>query len=710
MSTPTTKISNFARFSLIVAVVCATGIIQTIQAQAGGGPSAIGSGECVQQGTGLTGSVTREDDFCLVALKSGTGTWVVPNGVKTIDFLIVGGGGGGGGASQSGGGGGGSFYETQSVAVTAGTEIEATVGAGGAGGTNVGVIGAAGGNGGATTFKGETAYGGGGGSGTGQSQGDTVNRAVSPGGSGGGDVSSPVGVKKVTGTSSTTVVSDYSTAISAGAAGVGYRNAGGRSKGVFQNFTGQNLAVSFWIGAGGGGAGAAGEDMVWTSDGTFAGTGFRPGKGGIGRPSALLSTSSASTLAIGEASSGAVYFAGGGGGYANYDSAGWSGYSSFSERLLFRGNGIGADASANNTGGGGRGGGVAGKAGVIVIRYVIPQVVSLGGTSSSTTKVDLTWTAPSGTETINGYTVEISPKGANTWTLATTSPDVTSSALNATAVTGLSAATEYDFRVTPKFASGDGVTSPTVTVKTALPAQTVTWSPGNNSALASASSLTPDSLASSSGDGAITYSVHDSGTSGCSVNSTTAELSFSSPGTCVVRATAAETSNYLESYVDVSFSILSSATAVTLDLQAAIGEEVAGSELSYTATGLQSETSWDLVMRSTPQTLADGQVSKDGFVVGTVNLPDPVEPGWHSLTWTGTGAEGNTLMTTLWFKVSSDGSLIKISSVEPPEARNDSNMPGTGSGFTAINFAAALVLVFLGLTLVGVSWRIRTRN
>lgn len=345
MSMPTINIFNFARFSLIVAMVLATGIFQTIQAQAAA-PSAIGSGECVQQGTGLTGSVTREDNYCLVALKSGTGTWVVPNGVKSIDFLIVGGGGGGGGTAQAGGGGGGSFYEMQSVAVSAGSELDASVGSGGAGGTGtVGPPGTAGGGGGATEFKGTTAYGGGGGSSTGQTQGDVVNRAISPGGSGGGDVSSPVGAKKVTGTSSTTVVSDFSTAISAGAAGVGDRNAGGRSKGVFQNFTGQNLAVSFWIGAGGGGAGAAGEDMVWTSDGTFAGTGMRPGKGGIGLPSALLSTTSASALGIGEASSGSVYFAGGGGGYANFDSSGWTGFSSFSPYGLNGGQAIGSNGT-----------------------------------------------------------------------------------------------------------------------------------------------------------------------------------------------------------------------------------------------------------------------------------------------------------------------------------------------------------------------------
>lgn len=345
-----------------------------------------------------------------------------------------------------------------------------------------------------------------------------------------------------------------------------------------------------------------------------------------------------------------------------------------------------------------------------MIRYVIPQVISLSGNSSSDTEVDLAWTAPSGTETITGYKVEFSPKGENSWTLATTSPDVTNSAINETTVTELSAATEYDFRVTPKFASGDGVVSTTVTVKTDLPRQTVTWNPSNTAAMASASSLTPDSLASGSDGGTITYSVHDAGTTACSVNSTTAELTFSAPGTCVVRATAAGTANYLEGYLDVRFSILSSATAVTLDLQAAIGEEIAGAELSYTATGLKSETSWDLIMRSTPQILAAGQVSKDGFVLDSVNLPNDIEPGWHSLTWTGTGTGGNTIMTTLWFKVSADGLLVETSSVEPSEDGGESNMPATGASFTANSFATALLMALLGLVLIGVSWRLRTRN
>ena len=668
----------------------------------GVGPTAIGSGECVQQGTGLSGSVVREDNYCLVALKSGSGKWVVPNGVKTIDFLIVGGGGGGGYSAQSGGGGAGSFYETTGVNVTAGTEITAAVGTGGAGGTGTSILvpGNPGGNGGTTEFNGLSAYGGGGGSSTGQSSGDSVNRAVSPGGSGGGDVSSPVGAKKVL-SNSTTVVSDFSTAIDAGTAGVGQRNAGGRSKGVFQNFTGQNLAVSFWLGAGGGGAGAAGEDMVWISDGTFAGTGMRPGKGGIGLDSTLLNATSATALVIGAQKptpDGNVYFAGGGGGYGNFDSTGWNGYLQFSPYGLNGGYAIGATGA--NSGDGGRGGGVKGADGVILIRYVIPQVISLGAEAISDTQVNLTWTAPSGTETITGYKVEKSLKGANSWSAATITPDVSSTPGNATTVSGLSPATEYDFRVTPKFASGDGVASPAETEKTLKAPQTVSWSPTNTAAAAGSDPITPDTVASTSGDGAITYSVQNAGTTSCTVDASTGELTFSTPGTCVVRATAAETATYESAYKDVSFTILTTSTAVTLDLQVATGAPVSGAEVEFTATGLSPETDWDLVVRSTPQTLGSGTVPAGGFVIDSATLPKDLEAGWHSLTWTGTGSEGNTVLTTLWFKVSKSGNLIETSSIEPTEDELDDSMPGTGANLAANVLWLSLGLVALGLLLI----------
>ena len=67
-------------------------------------------------------------------------------------------------------------------------------------------------------------------------------------------------------------------------------------------------------------------------------------------------------------------------------------------------------------------------------------------------------------------------------------------------------------------------------------------------------------------------------------------------------------------------------------------------------------------------------------------------------------------MTTLWFKVSADGLLVETSSVEPSEDGGESNMPATGASFTANSFATALLMALLGLVLIGVSWRLRTRN
>ena len=55
----------------------------------------------------------------------------------TVEYLVVAGGGGGGASSQrlAGGGGAGGYRTASGLAVTAGSPITVTVGAGGAGGT-----------------------------------------------------------------------------------------------------------------------------------------------------------------------------------------------------------------------------------------------------------------------------------------------------------------------------------------------------------------------------------------------------------------------------------------------------------------------------------------------------------------------------------------------------------------------------------------------
>jgi hypothetical protein len=60
-------------------------------------------------------------------------------------------------------------------------------------------------------------------------------------------------------------------------------------------------------------------------------------------------------------------------------------------------------------------------------------------------------------------------------------------------------------------------------------------------------------LATTSGDGGIGYTVESAGTTGCSVNATSGVLTYSAAGSCVVRATAVQTTRFSAATADVTF-------------------------------------------------------------------------------------------------------------------------------------------------------------
>jgi len=124
----------------------------------------------------------------------------------------------------------------------------------------------------------------------------------------------------------------------------------------------------------------------------------------------------------------------------------------------------------------------------------------------------------------------------------------------------------------------------TTTTTPTLPTQTVTWSP--TTALTAAESPNTPLAASSSGDGAITYAVQSAGATGCAINSSTRVLTFTAAGSCVVRATAATTSNYLTGYIDVTFTVTLAAPAFTLSSSSESKEQnVAIAGYTITSTG-----------------------------------------------------------------------------------------------------------------------------
>lgn len=88
--------------------------------------------------------------------------------------------------------------------------------------------------------------------------------------------------------------------------------------------------------------------------------------------------------------------------------------------------------------------------------------------------------------------------------------------------------------------------------------QTVTWDPTNTTFSESDPEHTPNSAATSSGTGAISYEVVDAGTAGCTVDSFTGVITRTSAGTCVVRAVAAAVEgSYNSAFKDLTFTFTS---------------------------------------------------------------------------------------------------------------------------------------------------------
>jgi hypothetical protein len=85
------------------------------------------------------------------------------------------------------------------------------------------------------------------------------------------------------------------------------------------------------------------------------------------------------------------------------------------------------------------------------------------------------------------------------------------------------------------------------------PSQTVTWSP-TTSLVTTQSPFTP-SAATSNGDGGITYSKVSNTTTTCAVDSLTGALTFTGTGDCVVRATAAQSSDWSAGSKTVTFTV-----------------------------------------------------------------------------------------------------------------------------------------------------------
>ena len=248
--------------------------------------------------------------------------------VKTVEYLVVAGGGGGG--QQGGGAGAGGVSTATGYAITLGSAITVTVGAGGIGSPRGGTYYAT--NGANSVFGSITATGGGAGG---------ANSSGSPGNAGG----------------------------SGGGGGYGGTSGGAGTSGQ-GNVGGTGNATSY-VGGGGGGAGSAGLDSSLI-------IGVPTGNGGAGIVSSI--TGSPIQYACG-GGAGGWQAAGIGGGVS-------AGNGNFGDSQPA----ITAVANTGSGGGGGGNGGTygasgAGGSGIVVIRYPAYQVQATSTTGSPTTYI-----------------------------------------------------------------------------------------------------------------------------------------------------------------------------------------------------------------------------------------------------------------------------------------------------------------------------------
>lgn len=109
-----------------------------------------------------------------------------------------------------------------------------------------------------------------------------------------------------------------------------------------------------------------------------------------------------------------------------------------------------------------------------------------------------------------------------------------------------------------------------------------------------------------------------------------------------------------------------SSSPVSFTIPVAPGQKIVGEDIAITATDLALSTDYSVVLRSTPQILAQGRTVSSSFNT-SVTIPDNLEPGWHSITFSATRSDGAALEEKVYFKINADGTLLASSTDIPAE-------------------------------------------
>jgi hypothetical protein len=105
---------------------------------------------------------------------------------------------------------------------------------------------------------------------------------------------------------------------------------------------------------------------------------------------------------------------------------------------------------------------------------------------------------------------------------------------------------------------------------------------------------------------------------------------------------------------------------VSMSFPVSPGQRIFGEAVTISATDLAVSTDYSVVLRSTPQILAQGRTVSSSFNT-SVTIPDNLEAGWHSITFSATRSNGEAMSEVVYFKITADGTLLETSTTQPAE-------------------------------------------
>jgi hypothetical protein len=135
---------------------------------------------------------------------------------------------------------------------------------------------------------------------------------------------------------------------------------------------------------------------------------------------------------------------------------------------------------------------------------------------------------------------------------------------------------------------------------------------------------------------------------------------------------------------------------VSLDLDLNVGDSVADAPVEIAVEGLLVGSEYTVVVRSTPTTIALGNASNTGTVSDSSGrMPSGLAAGPHTVTFTGTDADGNAVSRVAYLTVSDTGTVSYLSYAAAE------SLALAETGFEVAPFgAAALLLLAAGVVLV----------